>query len=86
MFPSIFALGTRGLGARTKSGAACIVMAIIGGALITLAMGRVADRVNIADAYLCRAALWDRTLRVVWIAMDPEEIAAESAWRVRSQP
>ncbi len=56
MFPTIFALGTKGLGTRTKTGAALIVMAIIGGALITLAMGRVADRVNIATSYLVPAA------------------------------
>ena len=81
MFPSIFALGTRGLGARTKSGAACIVMAIIGGALITLAMGRVADRVNIAVAYLVPAVCFVGIALYAWFGsqMDPEEIAAENA-------
>jgi MFS transporter, FHS family, L-fucose permease len=81
MFPSIFALGTRGLGARTKSGAACIVMAIIGGALITLAMGRVADRVNIADAYIVPAICFVGIALYAWLGsqMDPEEIAAENA-------
>jgi FHS family L-fucose permease-like MFS transporter len=81
MFPSIFALGTRGLGARTKSGAACSVMAIIGGALITLAMGRVADRVNIADAYIVPAICFVGIALYAWLGsqMDPEEIAAENA-------
>jgi len=81
MFPSIFALGTRGLGTRTKSGAACIVMAIIGGALITLAMGRVADRVNIADAYIVPAVCFVGIALYAWLGsqMDPEEIAAENA-------
>jgi FHS family L-fucose permease-like MFS transporter len=32
MFPTIFALGIRGLGPNTKPGASLIVMAIIGGA------------------------------------------------------
>jgi MFS transporter, FHS family, L-fucose permease len=81
MFPSIFALGTRGLGARTKSGSACIVMAIIGGALITLAMGRVADRVSIAAAYAVPAICFVGIALYAWFGsqMDPEEIASEAA-------
>jgi FHS family L-fucose permease-like MFS transporter len=35
MFPTIFALGIRGLGPNTKSGASLIVMGIIGGAVFT---------------------------------------------------
>jgi len=81
MFPSIFALGTRGLGARTKSGAACIVMAIIGGALITLVMGRLADRVSIAAGYIVPAVCFVGIALYAWLGsqMDPEEIAAENA-------
>jgi MFS transporter, FHS family, L-fucose permease len=43
MFPTIFALGLRGLGANTKIGGSLIVMAIVGGALLPLAMGRIID-------------------------------------------
>jgi FHS family L-fucose permease-like MFS transporter len=39
MFPTIFALGIRDLGEHTKEGASLLVMAIIGGALITLMIG-----------------------------------------------
>jgi len=39
MFPTIFALGIRDLGEHTKEGASLLVMAIIGGALITLLIG-----------------------------------------------
>jgi MFS transporter, FHS family, L-fucose permease len=67
MFPTIFALGTKGLGTRTKTGAALIVMAIIGGALITLAMGRVADRVNIATSYLVPAACFIGIALYAWL-------------------
>lgn len=79
MFPSIFALGTRGLGTRTKSGSACIVMAIIGGALITLAMGRVADRLSIAAGYIVPAVCFVGIALYAWFGsqMDPEEIANE---------
>jgi FHS family L-fucose permease-like MFS transporter len=81
MFPSIFALGTKGLGARTKTGSALIVMAIIGGALITLAMGRVADRVSVAASYLVPAACFVGIALYAWLGSqsDPEEVAAESA-------
>jgi MFS transporter, FHS family, L-fucose permease len=53
MFPTIFALGLKGLGPNTKIGGSLIVMAIVGGALIPLLMGRIADiRHSIAPAYL----------------------------------
>jgi FHS family L-fucose permease-like MFS transporter len=39
MFPTIFALGIKGLGVHTKEGASLIVMAIIGGAVFTPLMG-----------------------------------------------
>jgi FHS family L-fucose permease-like MFS transporter len=39
MFPTIFALGIKGLGPNTKIGASMIVMAIIGGAFFTPIMG-----------------------------------------------
>jgi len=39
MFPTIFALGIRGLGETAKLGGSLIVMAIIGGAILTLLMG-----------------------------------------------
>jgi FHS family L-fucose permease-like MFS transporter len=79
MFPTIFALGTKGLGTRTKTGAALIVMAIIGGALITLVMGRVADKVSIAAAYLVPGACFLGIALYAWLGSqsDPEEIAAE---------
>jgi len=41
MFPTIFALGIKGLGRNTKIGGSLIVMAIIGGAIFTPAMGLV---------------------------------------------
>jgi FHS family L-fucose permease-like MFS transporter len=43
MFPTIFALGLKGLGPNTKIGGSLIVMAIIGGAVFTPAMGLVSE-------------------------------------------
>jgi FHS family L-fucose permease-like MFS transporter len=43
MFPTIFALGIRGLGEHTKLGSSLIVMSIVGGALAPPLMGHIAD-------------------------------------------
>jgi len=43
MFPTIFALGIRGLGDYTKLGASLIVMSIVGGAIAPPFMGHIAD-------------------------------------------
>ena len=53
MFPTIFALGIKGLGADTKLGSSLIIMSIVGGALIPLGMGRIADIThNIQNGYI----------------------------------
>jgi len=44
MFPTIFAQGIRGLGANTKLGGSLLVMAIVGGAVLTPLMGLIAER------------------------------------------
>jgi MFS transporter, FHS family, L-fucose permease len=41
MFPTIFALGLKGLGPNTKIGGSLIVMAVVGGAIFTPIMGRI---------------------------------------------
>jgi FHS family L-fucose permease-like MFS transporter len=43
MFPTIFALGIRGLGDYTKLGSSLIVMSIVGGAIAAPFMGKIAD-------------------------------------------
>ncbi|MGE5357534.1 MAG: sugar MFS transporter [Bacteroidales bacterium] len=52
MFPTIFALGIHGLGARAKTASAYIVMAIMGGAILPKAMGAVGDRYDMSVAFL----------------------------------
>lgn len=59
MFPTIFALGLKGLGPNTKIGGSLIVMAIVGGALIPPVMGKIADaRHSMAPAYLVPMAAY----------------------------
>jgi FHS family L-fucose permease-like MFS transporter len=43
MFPTIFALGLKGLGENTKLGGSMLVMAIVGGAFFPLLLGKIAD-------------------------------------------
>ena len=52
MFPTIFALGIFGLGARAKKASAYIVMAIMGGALLPKLMGFVADRYDMSRGFI----------------------------------
>lgn len=57
MYPTIFALGVEGRGnGERKLGSAVLVMAIIGGAVLTAAMGATSDVVGIAHAMLVPAA------------------------------
>ena len=54
MFPTIFALGVKGLGEETKIAASLIIMSIVGGAVFPLIMGRISDATggNIQLAYI----------------------------------
>ncbi|MDR7038495.1 FHS family L-fucose permease-like MFS transporter [Methylobacterium sp. BE186] len=63
MFPTIFALAIEGLGERTAQGAGIVCVAIVGGAIIPVATGYLADHVGLSFAlgapvlcYLCIAA------------------------------
>jgi FHS family L-fucose permease-like MFS transporter len=51
MFPTIFALGIFGLGARAKKASAFIVMAIMGGAIVPKLMGAVADKWDMSRGF-----------------------------------
>ena len=52
MFPTIFALGLKGLGPNTKIGGSLLVMAIVGGAVLTPIMGLISEKSgSIALAY-----------------------------------
>ncbi len=52
MFPTIFGLGTKGLGQDTKIGGSGIIMAILGGALIPLIQAKVIDISNVNYSYV----------------------------------
>jgi fucose permease len=52
MFPTIFALGIFGLGARAKKASAFLVMAIMGGAVLPKVMGAVADHYDMSRSFI----------------------------------
>ncbi|MEP7253904.1 MAG: L-fucose:H+ symporter permease [Ginsengibacter sp.] len=52
MFPTIFALGVKNLGAYTKKGASYIIMSIVGGALMPVVMGTLATSYSTPFSYI----------------------------------
>ena len=52
MFPSIFTLGIAKLGPRTGDGSGLLIMSIVGGAIIPVAQGAIADRIGVHHAFL----------------------------------
>ncbi len=56
LWPSIFSLGTAGLGKFTNQGAAFLIMMILGGSIIPVVQGKIADSFGIQQSYLLAAA------------------------------
>ena len=52
MFPTIFSLGVAELGPLTGDGSGVLNMAIVGGAILPVLQGLIADRIGIHHAFL----------------------------------
>ena len=52
MFPTIYGVALQGLGPATKFGAAGLVMAIVGGAIMPLIQGRLLDATSPAISFI----------------------------------
>ena len=52
MFPNIFALGIAKMGAMTDKASSLLIMAIVGGAIVPLLQGVLADRIGIQHAFV----------------------------------
>jgi FHS family L-fucose permease-like MFS transporter len=52
MFPSIFTLGVAKLGPLTGDGSGLMIMAIVGGAILPVIQGAIADRIGIHHAFI----------------------------------
>lgn len=67
MFPTIFALGIKGLGEETKIAASFLVMSIVGGAIFPVFMGIISDRTSsIQNAYIIPLLCFFVTLYFGW--------------------
>jgi len=68
MFPSIFTLGIAKLGPLTGDGSGMLIMAIVGGAIIPVMQGALADRIGIHHAFilpvLCYAYIFYYAIRL----------------------
>jgi len=58
MFPTIFTLGIDGLGKLTGQGSGILIMAIVGGAIIPIVQGALADRIGIHPAFILPAVCY----------------------------
>jgi MFS transporter, FHS family, L-fucose permease len=58
MFPSIFTLGIAELGSLTGDGSGLLIMAIVGGAVIPLGMGFLADHIGLHHAFILPAVCY----------------------------
>ena len=56
MFPTIYGVALKGLGPATKFGAAGLVMAIVGGAIMPLVQGKLVDSASAAISFIVPAA------------------------------
>jgi FHS family L-fucose permease-like MFS transporter len=78
MFPTIFALGIRGLGDYTKLGSSLIVMSIVGGAIAAPFMGHIADthsmRTGFVVPLVCFVLI--AIYGAVWQKLEAKDIAA----------
>jgi MFS transporter, FHS family, L-fucose permease len=52
MFPTIFAMGVKNLGSKTKIGSSFMIMAIVGGAIMPYFMGKIADNFQTHVAFI----------------------------------
>ena len=78
MFPSIFTLGIAELGPLTGEGSGILVMAIVGGAIIPLAQGAVADRIGIHHAFFLPALCYFYILYYAFRGSRPKFVGQKS--------
>jgi FHS family L-fucose permease-like MFS transporter len=71
MFPTIFSLAVEGLGEKTPQGSGLLCMAIVGGALVPLLSGHVADMAGLAVALIVPVVCYAVIAAYGWFARRP---------------
>jgi FHS family L-fucose permease-like MFS transporter len=77
MFPSIFTLGIAKLGPLTGDGSGILVMAIVGGAILPVLQGALADRIGIHHAFIIPAVCYLYILYYALRGSRPTAVLAE---------
>jgi MFS transporter, FHS family, L-fucose permease len=75
MFPSIFTLGVAKLGPLTGDGSGIMIMAIVGGAILPVLQGALADRIGIHHAFIIPAVCYLYILYYALRGSRPTEFA-----------
>ena len=83
MFPTIFSLAVDGLGTHTEQGSGILCMAIVGGALIPLLQGALADAIGLQRAFIIPALCY---LYIVYYGLKGSRHAAAGEWRDPASP
>ena len=95
MFPTIYGVALKGLGPATKFGAAGLVMAIVGGAIMPLVQGKLVDATSAAFSFIVPAgcfavvglyALYDLRAEPSVTGGEPARDAGRRARRPRGPP
>jgi FHS family L-fucose permease-like MFS transporter len=76
MFPLIFDLTSRGLGERTSEGSGLICVAIVGGAMVPLLTGHVADLTSLSAALIVPALCYGGITAFGWFAHRHDSVSA----------
>ena len=79
MFPTIFSLALEGLGEKSAQGSGLLCMAIVGGALVPLLAGTVADAVLLDAAFLIPAACYLLIAAFGWSAGKAPQLTPRAA-------
>src|ERR1035438_1831156 len=78
MFPTIFTLGIEQLGPLTGKGSGLLIMAIVGGAILPMLQGALADSIGIHTAFVMPAVCY---LYIVYYGFIGSRVIASSASR-----
>lgn len=73
MFPTLFTLGIKGLGPLTARGSSLLIMAIVGGAIVPLLQGLLADRIGLQASFALPLACY---AYIVWYGWNESRVAA----------
>ena len=79
MFPTIFSLALEGLGERTPQGSGLLCMAIVGGAILPVVTGMVADVATLTAALVVPGVCYAMIAGYGWLSRQPAEPALDSA-------